>query len=256
MSHRVTAVRYATRVAHKSELYYRWSSYGVPDAEQRMDYFFWLLQDGDETVVVDSGFDPAEGRARNRECTCEPADALARLGVDPAAVKTVLLTHLHWDHTGNLDLFPNAELVVTSRELDFWTSAVASRHHFAELVVPRELDVIVRAEKEGRVRRVESDGELVPGVHGVIAGGHSPAQLVLRVDTAGGSVVLAGDVIHYYEELELDRPFDVLVDLADCYRAFDVLRDQTANGERLVAGHDPEVMNRFDRVDDLAVVLS
>ena len=66
------------------------------------------------------------------------------------------------------------------------------------------------------------------------------------VNAAGGPVILASDAIHYYEELELDRPFEVLVDLAEMYEGYDLLRElQKLPGAVLVPGHDPEVAERF-----------
>jgi glyoxylase-like metal-dependent hydrolase (beta-lactamase superfamily II) len=247
--YRVLAVRYATRGGTKSESYYRYFTYGEPDAPLRMDYFFWLLEGEQGTIVVDTGFDPEIGARRNRECLIEPAAAFAKLGIDCEAVELVVVTHLHWDHTGNLDLFPNAHLVVPKRELDFWTSPLASRHHLAELVIPEEVAQVVHSVGEGRVTLVSGTQEIAPGITAVDVGGHSPGQLVLVVASGGGPVVLASDAIHYYEELELDRPFDVFVDLAESYRALDTLRELTRDGQPLVAGHDPLVMDRFRRLD-------
>jgi glyoxylase-like metal-dependent hydrolase (beta-lactamase superfamily II) len=59
-------------------------------------------------------------------------------------------------------------------------------------------------------------------------------------------VVIAADALHFYEELERDRPFFVVADLVDMYRGFDVLREMTEDaGRLLVAGHDADVRKRF-----------
>jgi hypothetical protein len=72
-------------------------------------------------------------------------------------------------------------------------------------------------------------------------------------------VVLASDALHFYEEMERDMPFAVLSSLPDTYRAYDVLRQLEGDGARLVAGHDPLVMDRFPSVrepgSDIAVRL-
>ena len=62
---------------------------------------------------------------------------------------------------------------------------------------------------------------------------------------AGGPVVLASDAVHYYEELERDRPFSIVANLADMYAAFDQIREIGDDGARVVAGHDPLVAERF-----------
>lgn len=250
----VAAIRYGTRMTSKRECYYRWDSYGEPEASLRMDYFFWLLRNGDRTIVVDTGFAPDVGERRGRETLCPPTDALRRLGVEPESVETLVLTHLHYDHTGNVDAFPNAELLIPRSELEFWSGPEARHPQFAAVVEPAEIDVIVAAQREGRVRLLEGDGEIAPGVSALVVGGHSPGQLVLTIDGDGGPVVLASDAVHYYEELELERPFEILIDLRAMVAAYGTVRKLMAEqpGAALVVGHDPEVMDRFPALDDAA----
>jgi glyoxylase-like metal-dependent hydrolase (beta-lactamase superfamily II) len=258
-TYEVLAVRYGTLATTKAHLYYRYEAYGQPDAPQSLDYFFYLLRGDGRTIVVDTGFDPAVGARRGRTCLCEPAQALARLGVDAGEVEQVVITHLHYDHVGNLGLFPRAQLLVPERELEFWTGPWARRPQFAEHVEAREIEAIAAARQEGRVRTYAGPAELAPGVQAVDVGGHSPGQHALVVARAGGPVVLASDAIHLYEELERDRPFAVFADLAGMYRGYDTLRELSSGpGAALVPGHDPEVAMRFPTYDGdgLAVVLA
>jgi glyoxylase-like metal-dependent hydrolase (beta-lactamase superfamily II) len=238
----VTALRYGTRTTRKSECYYRWSSYGEPDAEIGMDYFFWVLRRGDSVIVVDTGFEPDVGARRGRTCLCPPVELLRRIGVEPASVETVILTHLHYDHTGSLDAFPAAELVVQRAELEFWTSAEAKVPRFAAVVEQDEIARVAAA----HLRLLDGDEQVGPGIEAICVGGHSPGQTVLVVAGTGRPVVLASDAIHYYEELERERPFEIFYDLEamiEGYRTVRALSEQP--GAALVAGHDPAVMNRF-----------
>jgi glyoxylase-like metal-dependent hydrolase (beta-lactamase superfamily II) len=246
----VLAVRYGTLETTRSEAYYRYEAYGEPDGPQRLDYYFWIVRRPDETILVDTGFDPEVGRRRGRTCLLEPAEAMAQLGVGPDTVSRVVLTHLHYDHTGNLDHFPDAELLVPARELDFWLGPLARRAQFAHAVEPTELGVVLAAVDAGRVRRLEGGEEIASGVHAVLLGGHSPGQIALGIDARGGWVVLASDAMHFYEELERDRPFGVVADLAEMYEGYDTLRELSgAPDAHLVPGHDAEVMTRYPRVD-------
>ncbi len=249
----VAAVRYGTVAASKSTYFHRYESYGEPDAAQSLDYYFWLIGDGRDAIVVDTGFDPAVGARRGRTCLCAPREALARLGVDAGSVSRVLVTHFHYDHVGNLDAFPNAELFVPERELRFWTGPLASRGQFAQLVEPAEIERIAEARRQGRVRTMGARTVVAPSVTAVDVGGHSPGQQVVLIDTGHGLVVLASDAAHFYEEFELDRPFAVIANLAEMYEAYDVLRAACREpGSVLVPGHDPEVMNRFPSVQGTA----
>lgn len=249
----VLAVRYGTRSALKSESYLNYQVYGDPDGEQVMDYFFWVVRDAGRTIVVDSGFDPEVGRRRGRTTLVHPVTALRGLGIDPSTVDTLVVTHAHYDHIGNLDAFPAAEIVLARREYEFWTGPYAGREQFAHSTEADELASLAKAGADGRLRLVEDTLDLAPGLELVVVGGHTPGQMVAQVATSGGAVVLAADALHFYEELERDRPFFVVADLVDMYRGFDLLREMTTDpGRRLVAGHDSQVGERFpDRVPGL-----
>jgi glyoxylase-like metal-dependent hydrolase (beta-lactamase superfamily II) len=242
----VIAARYGTLETTLSEAYYRWSAYGEPDGPARLDYYFWLLRRDGETILVDTGFHPDAGRRRGRTVLVEPAQAMVELGVTPDSVTRVVLTHLHYDHTGNLDVLPDAELLVPARELDFWLGPMGRRGQFAHSVEQAELDAVRAAVDAGRVKRLNGDEEIADGVRAIHLGGHSPGQIAVALP----GVTLASDAVHFYEELERERPFAVIADLAEMYEAYDTVRK--LNGH-LVPGHDPAVMDRYPRVNDFAV---
>src|SRR5574341_1871079 len=85
-------------------------------------YFLWVLQGAEGPVIVDSGFTQRLGKIKGVPVEQMRAreTLLAALGVDPDAVRTVLLTHLHWDHFDLEGAFPNATFWVQRRELEFW----------------------------------------------------------------------------------------------------------------------------------------
>jgi glyoxylase-like metal-dependent hydrolase (beta-lactamase superfamily II) len=241
----VRAVRYATRVTPKSALFYDYAVFGEPDVPFRTDYFFWLLSRPGETIVVDVGFGADTAARMDRELVRAPAQALIELGV---RADRVVLTHLHWDHTANLDLFPGAELLAPVAELDFWSGPLATHPHFAPHARAQDLETIARARSEGRLTALSADDEVAPGVRSITVGGHAVGQSVLVVETAAGPVILASDAFHFYEEYELRRPFAICADLVGALRAFDVLRELSQDGRHpIVAGHDPLVMERFPR---------
>jgi glyoxylase-like metal-dependent hydrolase (beta-lactamase superfamily II) len=250
----VLAVRYGTRTATRAESFLNYHVYGEPDAQFGMDYFFWIVRDSERTVVVDCGFDAEAGKRRGRSLLVDPTDALRGLGVDPARVSQVVVSHAHYDHIGNLDRFPAAEVVMARREYDFWTgSPYADRVQFAHSTEAGELAHLGALADQGRLRLVDTTLDVAPGLELVVLGGHTPGQLVAQATVDGGAVILAADALHFYEELERDRPFFVVADLEEMYRGFDLLREMTSDpGRRLVAGHDAEVNQRFpDRLTGL-----
>jgi glyoxylase-like metal-dependent hydrolase (beta-lactamase superfamily II) len=261
MAYEVLAVRYGTRIARKSETYLNYHVYGEPDVALPMDYFFWIVRDGTRTVLVDCGFGAEPGRRRGRTQLVDPCEALRGLGIATERVDQVVVTHAHYDHIGNLHRFPAAEVVIARREYEFWTGPYAGRLQFAHSCEADELAHLGHLKDQGRLRLVDGTVDLAPGFELTVVGGHTPGQLVAQVDAGERSVVLAADALHFYEELERDRPFFVVADLLDMYRGFDVLREMTQDtGRLLVAGHDADVGARFpDRLglggglDDLVI---
>jgi len=248
----VVAARYGTLETTLSEAYYRWEAYGEPDGPARLDYFFWVLESPSETILVDTGFHPDAGARRKRTTLIEPAAAMERLGIDSNTVKRILVTHLHYDHTGNLDVLPDAELLVPAIELDFWLSPMGRRGQFAGSAEESELAYVREAEAAGRVTRLVGCEEIAPGVHAVHVGGHTPGQMVVAV-YGDPPVILASDAVHFYDELANERPFAVIADLPEMYEAYDTVRELAGAEGHVVPGHDPEVMDRFPRVADFAV---
>ena len=104
-----------------------WSSrlYSHPPGKTtRSAYFLWVLHGPAGPIVVDTGFVPhqAEVQGVTLDGLRTREELLAAAGVDPAQRwRTVILTHLHWDHFDVEEMFPRATFWVQRLELDFWT---------------------------------------------------------------------------------------------------------------------------------------
>jgi glyoxylase-like metal-dependent hydrolase (beta-lactamase superfamily II) len=108
------AIRYATAMRRHAEVFVG----GDPhEGVIAMDYFVWLARNDAHTVVIDTGFDALAAQRRGRQLLREPRAALALLGVDCAQVEHVIITHLHYDHAGNLPIFPRARFHLQEREM-------------------------------------------------------------------------------------------------------------------------------------------
>lgn len=249
----VLAIRYGTRTTSKAESFLNWQVYGEPDEPITMDYFFWVVRDAARTVVIDCGFDPDVGHRRGRTVLADPVEALTAVGVDPAGVRRLVVSHAHYDHIGRLDRFTGAEIVMTRRELEFWTGPYAGRRQFAHPTEAAELAALERARDDGRVTTFDGTCDLGGGLRLIEVGGHTPGQLIALAEVDGpggatGTAVLATDALHFYEEAEADRPFNVVADLRAMYAGFDLLNDLAGRpGRALVAGHDAAVGRRFPR---------
>jgi glyoxylase-like metal-dependent hydrolase (beta-lactamase superfamily II) len=244
-TYQVFAVRYARRDACRAQHFLGGDAHDEP---MPMDYFLWAAVSAEHTVVVDTGFTAAVAARRGREYLQCPVEGLAAIGINADQVSHVILTHMHYDHIGNLDRFPTANFTVQSSEMAFWTGPYASRGHFRTLIELDDVLGLVQLSLGGRVRMVSGSAQVVPGVQVHEVGGHSPGLQVVSVNTAAGPVVLASDATHFYANIDTDRPFSIVADLADMYRAFDVVRTLAGHNALVIPGHDPEVMRRFPTV--------
>jgi N-acyl homoserine lactone hydrolase len=121
--------------------------------------------------------------------------ALAALGVDPGAIKDVILTHLHFDHAEGLAGWPQRRAYVHRLETEAPYAQIVSG--MLEMV---ELEVL-----DG------DEGEIEPGVRWLRTPGHSDGLISVLVDTDDGLVVIASDCVgplpEYFDRMDLPEDF-------------------------------------------------
>lgn len=249
--HEVYAVKYAQNNAGDRGHNFHGLAGDPHDENVQMDYFVWLIRSNLGDIVVDVGFTAPVAARRARGHLREPSDALRLLDVDCESVKQVVLTHLHYDHSGDLSGFPNARFYLQQEELAFWTGKYVSRPEFRKAIEQSDIIDLVNLNYEGRVELLLGDQAIADGVWLYKLGGHTPGLQVVRIRTARGDVVLASDAAHFYENLEGDKPYAVFSDLPDTYRAFDRVNQLASSSALIVAGHDPRVFERFEAVPGL-----
>ncbi len=245
----VVIAQYGTRRGHRAEVFLNYGIYGQDDGPIGMDYFVWVIRNDERTILVDTGFSEEGARNRARTFVREVPEIYAALGIDTDAEQTLVITHAHYDHIGNIDLFPRAQIVIAEAEYAFWDSAMGRRAQFAWSTEDAEIEALRTAHAQGRVRTFRDSLALAPGVELIELGGHTPGQSAVRVRTSEGDVLLASDAVHYYEELDDDLPFAFVADLPRMYAGFDRVHALMDEGVRhVVPGHDPDTLNRFTPV--------
>jgi glyoxylase-like metal-dependent hydrolase (beta-lactamase superfamily II) len=244
----IYAIKYAHHMRRASENFIG----GDPhDGPMPLDYFVWLIRGEGREVVVDTGFSAAMAKKRGRDHLRCPTEGLRLLGSDAKDMKDVVITHLHYDHVGNFDLFPAATLHLQDVEMHYATGRhmLEERHRFAYEV--EEVVGMVRRVYENRVRFHKGDSELAPGISLHLIGGHTMGMQSVRVATRRGWVVLASDASHFYANMEQTRPFPIVYSVDDMVAGYEKLRSLAASPAHVIPGHDPLVMQRYPAVKGL-----
>ena len=173
---------------------------------------------GERNILVDVGH---FGRRQKL------VQALEQRGLSTEDVHTVVLTHAHWDHAQNVDLFPHAEFTIHPAELDYCRaprkSDFATPHYFNKTL-------------EGHhVREVQEGSELEPGVKVIDTPGHSKGHISVVVETPQGPVVIAADALSDVGAIARGTPYIIFWDEE---QARSSIRKIVAAAPVIYPGHD------------------
>ena len=238
----IYAIRYAHRDAKRSDHFIG----GDPhDAPMPMDYFVWAIKGKERSFVLDCGFTEAVAKRRKRDWLRCPADSLRLVGMDPNTVQDLVLSHLHYDHVGTFDKFPQATFHLQEPEMHYACGRFMRFPKLAHSFEPDDIAGIVKLNFGQRVRMYNGRVDLAPGIALHLVKGHSAGLQCMTVETARGRVVLASDVTHFYENMEEGRPFTTAWHIGEMLEGFETLKELAPSPKHIVPGHDPEVMKRY-----------
>ncbi len=249
----VLAVRYAThrdRTARSNFIFV-----DAHDTLMPLDYYVWVIRGPigaaqTKTIVVDTGFGPESAARRPGRVILTPVEAALRaIDVDAGDVADVVITHMHFDHAGNLDLFPKARFHIQDAEMAYCTGRCMC-HEI--LRGPMYLDDVL-----GAVRRVyagqfqfhNGTSQLMPGITLHLIGGHTGGLQAVRVRTKRGWIVLASDATHYWANIRGRSPFPLVADVAQMMEGYRILEQLADGPDHIIPGHDPLVRERFPPVN-------
>lgn len=216
--------------------------------KEEFPILIFLIEGNGRKILVDTGGgDPEEmerlGHAPGkREEDERPDRALAKVGVDPGQIDTVIMTHLHWDHCHNNHLFPQARFIVQKKEL---LSAVCPLPKFKGMYETFETGMVPPwARQATKWKIVDGDYQLCDGIRLLLLPGHTAGLQGVLVNTAEGQRLLASDAVPLYECIEGLQKGEygissLCADLEAFCHTFDRMRDLQENKYvKIIASHD------------------
>ena len=209
------------------------------DQVVKRNYYIWCLQGKNGPIVVDTGVSPALAAKRKLGGYVNPAEVLARMNVRAEEVRTVILTHMHWDHASGALLFPKATFYVQEEEFRFWTrDPLANRPPFQSVFDESVRAYLSALEGTERLVLLRGDQTVLPGIECLLAPGHTFALQVAAVQTAKGEAIVGSDCGHTFRNYREDWPSVLIADLAAWMRTYDKLRSRVSSMDLLFPGHD------------------
>lgn len=243
--HEVYAIRYATVDRQRHENFV--VSPDLHESAMPLDYFVWVIRHEQRVWLVDTGFGREAALARKRQFLRCPIASLEHLGIAAADVRDVIITHLHYDHAGNVSLLKDARIHVQEREVHFATGCQMCRPYLRLPYAVDDVVEIVRRVYADRVVFHRGDSILAPGLELFWVGGHTDGLQCVRVHTARGWVVLASDAVHFYDNIERETPYSIVFHVGDMLAGWEKVKQSADSADHIVPGHDPLVMARYPR---------
>lgn len=240
----IYAVRYGHHDRNASENFIGGDAHNQP---MPLDYFVWAVVGPTKTYLVDTGFDLAASRARGRTLLRPVEEGLRAIGIDHATVSDIIISHMHYDHAGNRDLFPAATYHLQDEEMAYCTGRCMCHGMFNHAFDPADVQSMVGKIFDRRVHFHDGVSEIEPGLTVHRVGGHTRGLQVVRVKTKRGWVVLGSDASHFYANFEQYRPFPVVDNVADMMAGYDTMRALATSVRHIIPGHDPLVLDRYPR---------
>jgi glyoxylase-like metal-dependent hydrolase (beta-lactamase superfamily II) len=229
------------------------------DPAERLDIAFivWVIRGGGKTILFDAGFHRPELVKRDRltepsrpdEVFMKPDAAVQAIGIRPEDVTDLIISHVHYDHMGGIDLFPNATIWIQKNEYRYYTADAWQPGGRSGGVIPEDVQELVRRNTRKLVRLIDGDDqEFLPGIRAYTGARHTYASQFIRVAGAGQPTwVLASDNCYLYRNLDTGapgltfEPADRPANIAAQTRMVSL----AGSAERVLPGHDMLIFKKF-----------
>lgn len=209
----------------------------------------FLILGSETPILVDTGFDKAEVMDKYGMKGSEtPEQDIVKLvrghDIQPEDVGYIIHTHLHADHCGKNQFFPNAKIVMQRKEMAFAAGELKPYH------CPYLSWFISNL---NRIEFLDGDVEFMPGIKCVFNGAHTGGHQHVEVETNQGKVIMCGDNVYDIPmQLEGKHPsgriwptgyyFNLQLTMWELYK----MKKELDRGTLILPTHAYEVYDRYE----------
>jgi glyoxylase-like metal-dependent hydrolase (beta-lactamase superfamily II) len=239
---------FACIVGRSKRPYYYMFNLANNTDEIELVYPFWVIKEKNETVLIDTGFSERMAGEKGVFDYLSPSELLPRVGLDPKDVKSIVISHLHYDHFCVPERYPNATFYVQSDDIDYFTGRGVTHPAFKSADTTA-IDQIGRLRSDGKIKAMNGDFNFSPSIKVLHVGGHTPGHQITVIDTGEKPLVLACDASHFYANLETRTPTSIIHNYDNYQRGFTTIETLAAGG-RWFPGHDPKMLSNLEQVEE------
>jgi glyoxylase-like metal-dependent hydrolase (beta-lactamase superfamily II) len=216
------------------------------EAHSDLDFYVWIAKRSDRAFMIDTGSSAEAAERRKDRHLRAPADAIQLLGLDPAQLEDIILTHAHYDHAGMLHRYPKARLHLQDSEMDYMTGRCMCAPSLRRGYEVEDILHLVRCVHCDQVVFHNGSSEICAGLSVHHVGGHSGGLQVVRVWTQRGWVVIASDAAHLYQNMMDRTAFPSVYRMDEMFEGFRTVHSLAEGSwDHVIPGHDPLVMARY-----------
>jgi len=213
------------------------------------NYYIWCIKGCGETIIVDAGIAPPLAKKIKLTGYSSPTEVLSRINVKADEVRRVIISHLHFDHSNGVSLFPNATFYIQKAEYRFWIKdPIATRPPFKIYSDETSNTYLKSLEGTDRLSLLMGDQKILPGIECLLAAGHSIALQAVAVNTNKGTAILGSDCAHFFRNYQDDWPSAFIIDLVGWMKTYDKLRAKVSSMDLLFPGHDPIMSEDYPKI--------